>query len=251
MRALIAAMLLAVLMLPGTAAAEQVTLFAAASLKTALDDLAARYMAGTGTRVLVSTAASSALARQIEAGAPADIFISADRDWMDHLQAQGLIRAGSRRDLLGSRLVLVAARGREPVPVEGLAAALGDSRLAVADTGSVPAGRYAKAALQSLGQWDALSGRLAQAENVRAALALVARGEAPYGIVYATDAAAEPGVTVAAAFPASSHPPIVYPAALTAMAEGDAASRLLDWLSGEAAAEVFRSHGFTIPSDGS
>ncbi|MFM2045355.1 MAG: hypothetical protein RLY86_3931 [Pseudomonadota bacterium] len=244
---------------PGLAAARDgaaragagLTVFAAASLKTAMEDAAAAYKAETGVSVTISAAGSPALARQIEAGAPADLFISADQAWMDHLQARGLIRAETRADLLGNRLVLVAAPGEGAVDLEGLPGALGDRRLAVAHVEAVPAGRYAKAALAHFGLWPTLAGRLAQAENVRAALALVARGEAPYGIVYATDSAEEPLVTVAAAFPPGSHPPILYPAAVTSgSGQAEAAGAFLAWLSGPRGAALFRARGFTLPGDG-
>lgn len=229
------------------AQAADVVVFAAASLKTALDDIAAGWTAETGMEAAVSYAASSALARQIEEGAPAGAFLSADLDWMDYLQARELIVAESRRDLLGNRLALIAD-GREAPPVEiapgfDLAGMLGEGRLAVAEVASVPAGRYAKAALESLGVWEAVEPKLAQAENVRAALAFVARGEAPFGIVYATDAGAEDNVTVVGTFPEGSHPPIVYSGALVAGAGREAAA-FLDYLSGPEARAAFEAQGF-------
>ena len=231
---------------PGARAAE-VLVFAAASLKTALDEVAAEWTAQTGVEAGVSYAASSALARQIEEGAPAEVFLSADLDWMDHLEERELIVAESRRDLLGNRLALIA-EGREAAPVEiapgfDLAGMLGEGRLAVAEVASVPAGRYAKAALESLGVWEAVEPKLAQAENVRAALAFVAQGEAPYGIVYATDAGAEDNVTVVGTFPEESHPRIVYPGALVAGA-GPEAAAFLDHLSGPEARAAFEAQGF-------
>jgi molybdate transport system substrate-binding protein len=227
-----------------------VTVFAAASLKNALDEAVAIHGQRTGTRVTVSYAASSALARQIEAGAPADLFISADLDWMDYLQTRQLIRPATRVNLLGNRLVLIAPRdSKASLTVERglpLARALGDGRLAVADPDAVPAGKYAKAALEALGAWSAVAPRLARAENVRAALAFVARGECPLGIVYATDAAAEARVRIVGAFPAGTHPPIVYPAAITATAKSAGAASLLQFLGSAAAKPVFEKHGFTV-----
>src|SRR6185503_19169048 len=165
---------------------------------------------------VISYGASSALAKQIENGAPADLFISADLDWMDYLEKKGLVAPGTRKNLLGNRLVLVAP-AKQPVklaiaPGFAIGRAIGNGRIALADPQSVPAGKYAKAALEKLGVWDQVSGRVAAAENVRAALALVARGEAPLGVVYQTDANAEPGVMIAGVFPADSHPAVVYPA---------------------------------------
>jgi molybdate transport system substrate-binding protein len=228
-----------------------VLVFAAASLQTALDTLTAPARHATGITMRVSYAASSALARQIENGASADLLVSADLDWMDYLEARGLIRPGTRVTLLGNRLVLIAPRDR-PIaltiaPGFPIARALGDSRLALADPEAVPAGRYARAALTSLGVWASVAGRIAAAENVRAALRLVALGEAPLGIVYHTDAIAEPAVSVLGTFPESSHPPIVYPAALTSTA-GPAAARLLEFLRGAEARHVFVEQGFTRPA---
>jgi len=237
------------LLLPGLAHAEQVTVFAAASLKNAMDDIVARYQAQSGHSVVVSLAGSSALAKQIQQGAPADIFISANPDWMDLLEAEGLLEDGSRRDLLGNSLVLVA-HGTDAAPVTigpdlDLPALLGEGRLAMALVDSVPAGIYGKAALDHLGLWQGVAPSVAQSDNVRAALALVATGEAPLGIVYATDAMAEPKVHVVGRFPADSHPPIVYPAA--AMADpGEAALAFLQFLGGEEAAAIFISKGFEV-----
>lgn len=227
-----------------------VTVFAAASLKNALDEAVSIHGQRTGTRVTVSYAASPALARQIEAGAPADLFISADLDWMDYLETRQLIRPATRVNLLGNRLVLIApSDSKTSLAVERgmpLARALGDGRLAVADPDAVPAGKYAKAALEALGAWSAVAPRLAPAENVRAALAFVARGECPLGIVYATDAAAEPRVRIVGAFPAGTHPPIVYPAAITATAKSAGAASLVQFLGSAAAKPVFEKHGFTV-----
>jgi molybdate transport system substrate-binding protein len=230
--------------------ANDVLVFAAASLQTALDELVEPARRATGVRMRVSYAGSSALARQIESGAPADLFISADLDWMAYLAARQLIRADSRVNLLGNRLVLVAPRA-EPVTLKiaprfALAAALGRSRLALADPAAVPAGKYARAALTSLGVWDEVAGKIAAAENVRAALLLVSRGEAPLGVVYHTDAVADPGVLIVDTFPESTHPPIIYPAALTSVAS-PAGSRVLEFLRTDAARAVFARQGFTTP----
>jgi len=234
---------------PAPAQGADVTVFAAASLKTALDEVLAGWTRETGRRATVSYAASSALARQIEQGAPADIFISADLDWMDYLGARNLIDAPSRLSLLGNRLVLVAAR-ESPAAVTiapglPLAAALEDGRLALAGVEAVPAGKYAKAALEALGVWESVRRQTAQAENVRAALALVARGETPLGIVYETDARSDPAVRVVGRFPETAHPPIVYPAALVAGAKGVAAAALLQHLRSPAALAIFEAQGFT------
>jgi molybdate transport system substrate-binding protein len=226
---------------------EAVLVFAAASLKTALDATEPVCRESAGVTFRASYAATSALARQIEAGAPADLFISADLEWMDYAETHGLVRAGTRVNVAGNELVLVAPAGRRPdlwiAPGFALADALGDGRLAVADPATVPAGKYARAALESLGVWESVAGRLAPAENVRAALLLVGRGEAPLGIVYRSDAAAEPAVAIVGEFPADTHPPIVYPAALT-RAAGDEAGRLLACLSSPAAQAVFARWGF-------
>lgn len=233
----------------GPALAQRETrIFAAASLQTALTKVAAGYR-GPGSPLRISFGASSAMARQIAQGAPADLFISADAEWMDWLAQRRLIAAGTRRNLLSNRLVLVAPKRSDLAlriaPGMPLARALGSGRLAVADPVAVPAGKYGKAALAKLGVWDSVAGRLAPAENVRAALAYVARGEAPLGIVYATDAHAEPRVKVIGTFPASTHPRILYPAALTrATAAGRA---VLDYLSGPRAMSVFAAEGFLRP----
>lgn len=227
-----------------------ITVFAAASLTESLGEIARRYEAAQGVTVKLSVAASSVLARQIESGAAADLFISADGAWMDYLEKRGLVQAASRRDLLGNRLVLVAPAGSSVVvdlrPGVDLAAALGPSgRLAIAEPDGVPAGRYAVAALRALGAWQTVENRTARAENVRAALAFVARGEAPLGVVYATDAAVEPRVRVVAPFPPESHAPIVYPVALMPGAS-PAAAAFLAWLAGPEAGAVFAAAGFTV-----
>ena len=236
-----------------SAASPPLTVFAAASLKESLEEAAASYKAATGQEVRVSFAASSALARQIEQGAPADVFLSADLEWMDYLQQRGLIDAGSRRNLLGNRLVLVAPaaspvkrvalrRGADLRPLLGA-----NGRIAVALTASVPAGKYAKTAFESLGMWGTLSSRTAEAENVRAALLLVSRGETPLGVVYASDAQAEPKVRVVAAFPTSSHPPIVYPVARITASKNPQATAFVRWLQTAKARAIFRRHGFSTP----
>jgi molybdate transport system substrate-binding protein len=234
------------LLLSGTAQAQSVVVFAAASLKNALDEVSAL----AASKPAISYGASSALARQIEAGAPAQVFVSADLDWMDYLEQRKMLRNETRRNLLGNRLVLIAPSGSTAQadirPGFPLAALLGNGRLATADPAHVPAGKYAKAALEKLGVWDQVAGRLAPAENVRAALALVARGETPLGTVYATDAAAEPKVRVLAAFPDGLHPPIVYPVALTASAPpSGAGAGFVALLLSPAARKVFEKHGFT------
>ena len=229
--------------------AAPVTVFAAASLTDSLKQVADAYKARTGTAITLSFGASSSLARQIEQGARADIFLSADTNWMEYLQKKGLIADGTRKDLLGNQLVLVAASNARPVakiaPHFDLAGALGDGRLALADPASVPAGKYAKTALIALGVWDSVSTKVANAENVRVALEYVARGEAPYGIVYATDAKVAPAVHVAGIFPEDSHPPIVYPAALTKTASPGARA-FLDFLGSAQARAIFEKAGFSI-----
>ncbi|UYK85827.1 molybdate ABC transporter substrate-binding protein [Xanthomonas sacchari] len=228
------------------------TVFAAASLKESLDEAASAYQRASGTPVQVSYAASSTLARQVEQGAPADVFVSADQEWMDYLQQRKLIDPALRRDLLGNTLVLVApAASKAQVDLRkagALLAALGaQGRLAVGQTASVPAGKYARAALQALGQWDSVQPRLAESESVRSALMLVARGEAPLGIVYGSDAQAEPKVRVVATFPADSHAPIVYPVApLRASPQAKAAAEFVRWLGTPPAQAIFRRHGFSL-----
>ncbi|MDO5528611.1 MAG: molybdate ABC transporter substrate-binding protein [Paracoccus sp. (in: a-proteobacteria)] len=230
-------------------AQDEVTVFAAASLREALDDLAARHRAASGVAVIASYAGSSALARQIQEGAPADLFISASTAWMDALEGSGDIVADTRRDLLGNGLVLIAGAGAAPVELSSktdLAALLEGGYLAMAMVDSVPAGVYGKEALVSLGLWESVQGSVAQADNVRAALAFVAQGEAPYGIVYATDARAEKGVEIVAIFPESSHAPITYPIALLPDAE-NAARGFYDYLISDEAAAIWRSYGFRTP----
>jgi len=229
---------------------EPLVVFAAASLKNALDEVDARFERESGRRTVASYAASSALARQIEAGAPADVFISADLDWMDYLDSRGLIRPVTRTRLLGNQLVLVGPADH-PAAIEigpgfPLSAALRSGRLAMADPNSVPAGKYGRAALESLGVWNTVSARIAPAESVRAALLLVSRGEAPLGIVYRTDAVADPGVRIAGRFPPDSHPPIVYPAAVTTGSKHPGAMAYMSFLGSAAAGSAFEKQGFTL-----
>jgi molybdate transport system substrate-binding protein len=202
--------------------------------------------------VTASYAGSSLLARQIERGAPADVFISADLDWMDYLASRGLIDARTRTDLLGNRLVLIVpAESRiavEIVPGFPLAQLVGRQRLAIADPDHVPAGRYGRVALEKLGIWTSVENKLARGENVRAALNFVARGETPLGIVYRTDANAEKKVRVLAQFPAHTHPAIVYPAAVTAASKNPSAAAFISYLKAPAARAVFERHGFTVPN---
>jgi molybdate transport system substrate-binding protein len=225
-----------------------VTVFAAASMKNALDDVAKAYTDSTRVKVISSYAASSALARQIESGAPADLFISADTDWMDYVAKKDLIRANTRIDLLGNRIVLIAPKDSKTDKVDikpgfDLAGLVGDARIATGDVAAVPVGKYAKAALEKFGVWDKAAPKFAMAENVRAALMLVARGEAAYGIVYQTDAAVEPGVKIVGVFPTDSHPAITYPVALLKDAKPYAES-LLNFLRTTAAKTVFEKYGF-------
>jgi molybdate transport system substrate-binding protein len=232
------------------AAQESLTVFAAASMKNALDDTNAAFTKATGTTVVASYAASSALARQIENGAPADVFISADLQWMDYAATHNLIRPDTRVNLLGNRLVLIAAKDSALAGVEiakgfDIAKLAGDGRIAVADVKAVPAGLYAKAALEQLGAWAAAEPKLAMAENVRATLAFVARGEAPVGIVYETDAKIEPNVRIVGVFPESSHPPITYPAAVAAASSNAAVASYLNFLRGSAAKAIFERYGFS------
>jgi molybdate transport system substrate-binding protein len=244
---------MAALLALGTARAQAadasggVLVFAAASLANVLGDLDNVFTARSGIRVTSSLAASSTLAKQIEAGAPAGVYFSADAQWMDYLQQRGLLRAGSRRNLVGNSLVLIAPSSsslRVSIgPGFDLSRLLGGGRLAVADPDSVPAGIYARQALEKLGVWSSVAPRLVRAENVRAALEYVARGDAPLGIVYRTDALVEKRVRVVAVFPADSHPPIVYPVALTRRADA-AAARYLAFITSAEARPIFRKWGF-------
>jgi molybdate transport system substrate-binding protein len=225
-----------------------ITVFAAASLTNALQEVGDGFTAETSIPVRFSFAASSALARQIENGSPADIFFSADLEWMDYLQARNLIQRATRHNVLGNRLVLIApADSAVKLKIEAhfaLLAALGKGRLSTGDPDSVPVGRYARESLGNLGVWNEVMDRLIRADSVRSALAFVDRGEAPLGIVYETDALIDKKVRTIDVFPESSHQPIVYPIALTAMAQADAA-RFLDYIRGPAGDIAFKAYGFT------
>jgi molybdate transport system substrate-binding protein len=248
--------LVGMLQAPAPAQGQTVTVFAAASLRTALDGIAAEWRKETGKTARLSYAASGPLAKQIEAGAPADIFISADVPWMDYAAERKLIKAETRRNLLGNALVLVAPADSKAQPMEINAqtdfnALLGrDGRLVMGEPRSVPAGAYAQKALTSLGLWDKVKERVAQTESVRATLLFVARGEAPLGIVYRSDAHAEPKVKVLGTFPDSSHPPIVYPIAIIAASANPDAKVFYDYLATPAASAIFKRESFDmVPSD--
>jgi molybdate transport system substrate-binding protein len=232
------------------------TVFAAASLKNAIDEINDAWTKRTGVTVRTSYAASPALAKQIEEGAPADLFFSADLDWMDYVEKKNLVRAGTRQSLLGNTIVLIAPKGWNKGEVKigpnfPLADLLGDGRLSVAAVATVPAGRYAKASLEKLGVWSSVEKKLAEAENVRAALAFVARGEAPLGIVYSTDAASEPNVVIVGRFPADSHPSIVYPVGVLNSSKHPEAESYRKYLTGPDARKVFEKHGFAVNSGAS
>ena len=232
------------------ALADDVVVFAAASLKNALDEIAGNWKSETGKTTAISYAASSALAKQIAEGAPADIFISADLAWMDDVAGKNLIKADTRSNLLGNRIVLVAPADStlslDIAPGMDLADALKGGKLAMGDPKAVPAGKYGQAALEKLGVWDSVSGSVAAAENVRAALALVSKGEAPLGIVYQTDAGADPGVKIVGMFPEDTHPPIIYPVAITAASKNADAAAFLDYLHSDKAKASFEKQGFTV-----
>ncbi len=231
--------------------AANVNVFAAASLKEALDDQARQFEARTGDKVAITYAASNALARQIEAGAPADLFIAADLDWMNYADQRRLLAPNTRVTLLRNTLVLIAPASSKLDlkigPNFGLAAALGTAKLAMANPETVPAGKYGKSALEALSVWSGVEKNVARTENVRTALAYVSRGEAPLGIVYGTDAFADKGVRIVDTFPANSHPPIVYPAAVVASSQSPAAKPLLDFLSSPQAGTVWKKYGFGLP----
>jgi len=236
----------------GMASATQgeLTIFAAASLKNALDDIAASWKQETGKQTRISYGASSALAKQIEAAAPADIFISADLDWMDYVDQRKLIKPETRANLLANRIVLIVPRDSKlELKIEkgmALRAAIGEGRLAMANTDSVPAGKYGKASLEALGVWQTVQDRIAQAENVRAALLLVSRGEAAAGIVYQTDAAADPAVHILGTFPQDTHPPIVYPMAILQSSKSPDAATFLSYLKTATVAKLFEKQGFSL-----
>ena len=233
---------------PATAEDKTLTVFAAASMKNALDDIDTSFTAKTGIKVSASYAASSTLAKQIEQGAPADIFVSADTDWMNYATAKKTINESTRSNLLGNSIVLIAPKDSKIGNVTigqgfDLAKLAGDGKIATGDVKSVPVGKYAKAALEKLGAWQAAEQKFAMAESVRAALTLVARGEAVLGIVYSTDAKVEPGVKIVGTFPADSHPPIIYPVAATSTAKPEA-KQYLDYLHSSAAKMLLEKYGF-------
>jgi len=233
------------------AQSNSLVIFAAASLKNALDEIAIGWSKETGKpKPKISYAASSALAKQIEQGAPTDLFISADLDWMDYAEKKDLIQKDTRFNLLGNKIVLIAPKDSSAsIDVKqgfDLAKALNGGKLAMGNVDAVPAGKYGKAALEKLGAWDSVRDKIAQADNVRAALLLVARGEAPLGIVYATDAAAEPNVKIVGTFPDDSHPPIIYPAAIVKGAKSADAKPFLDMLKSAKARPAFEKQGFTV-----
>lgn len=241
---------LALVSAPLRAAADDVTVFAAASLTNALDRVAEAWTAETGHRAVMSYAGSSALARQIQEGAPADIFISASVDWMDAIEKSGDLRKGTRRDILGNTLVLIA-HGRDAAPVTidanlDLVGLLAGGRLSMALVDAVPAGVYGKSALTALGLWDRVEPLVAQSDNVRAALAFVAQGEAPLGIVYATDAVVADNVTIIGTFPEGSHAPITYPAGITAQGDSAVAGAFLDYLTSDTARGIWAEFGFGV-----
>jgi molybdate transport system substrate-binding protein len=239
---------LAAVAVPAAAQEKTITVFAAASMKNALDDIDAAYTAKTGVKITVSYAASSALAKQIEQGAPADVFISADTDWMDYAVAKKNINEQTRMNLLGNTIVLIAPKDSKVENVNigpgfDLAKLAGDGKIATGDVKSVPVGKYAKAALEKLGAWQAAEAKFAMADSVRAALLLVARNEAALGIVYSTDAKVEPGVKIVGTFPADSHPAIIYPVAATTTAKPEA-SAYLAFLRSTAAKNILEKYGF-------
>jgi molybdate transport system substrate-binding protein len=232
-------------------AQDTLTVFAAASLRNALDAVDAAFSKATGVKVTASYAASSALAKQIAQGAPADVYVAANIKWMDYLDQKQLLVPGTRVDLLGNRLVVITPKDSKLGHVTigksfDIAKLAGSGRIAVANVAAVPAGLYAKAALTSLGAWAAAEPKLAQAENVRATLAYVARGETPLGIVYATDAQVEPKVKIVGVFPVSSHPAITYPVAGLAASQSAHVTRYLHFLQTQAASAIFEKYGFTF-----
>jgi molybdate transport system substrate-binding protein len=244
------AVLVALAVFYSGAHAEGVNVFAAASMKTALDQAAKTWKTQSGKDIVATYGSSATLAKQIAEAAPADIFISADEAWMDDVAKKNLIKPETRKDLTGNTLVLVAAAGSgikvDLSKLTELATVLGEEKLAAGDVKSVPAGKYAKAALEKLGLWASVESHLAMQENVRAALALVARGEAKLGIVYGSDAVAEPKVQVVANFPETSHPPILYPAAITATSTNVDAQTFLDFLRSKEGQLIFQKNGFTL-----
>jgi molybdate transport system substrate-binding protein len=252
LKTLAVTMAVAAAALPPSAKAQDksITIFAAASMKNAVDDINAAFTKATSIRVVTSYAASPALIKQIEEGAPADVFASADLEWMDYGSQKKVIKDDTRVNLLGNKLVLIAPKDSKVTNVSivrgfDLAGLIGDGRIVTGDVRAVPVGKYAKAALEYLGVWASVERKFAMVENVRAALTLVARGEAVLGIVYETDAKVEPNVKMVGAFPAESHPAIVYPVALTVNAKPEAA-QYLAFLRSQAAKSVFETYGFTF-----
>jgi molybdate transport system substrate-binding protein len=241
---------LTLLMSTSSFAAEKINVFAAASLKNALDAVGASWKADTAKEAALTYAASNALAKQIEAGAPGDVFVSADLTWMKYLNDKNLITKGSDVQLLGNEIVLVAPKDSKiELKIENefkLADALGSGKLAMANVESVPAGKYGKAALEKLSVWASVEGEVAQTENVRAALKLVELGEAPLGIVYATDAKADDAVKMVGTFPSDSHPPIIYPAGLVAASQNPDAAEFLKYLQSDKAKAIFEAQGFVV-----
>ncbi len=249
-RRYVVAAVLIVLMSTSSFAAEKINVFAAASLKNALDAVSASWKIDTNKDAVLSYAASNALAKQIEAGAPADVFVSADLTWMKYLIDKNLISKGNDIQLLGNEIVLVAPKDSKiDLKIENgfkLADAVGNGKLAMANVDSVPAGKYGKAALENLGVWVSVESKVAQTENVRAALKLVELGEASLGIVYATDAKADAAVKMVGTFPSDSHPPIIYPAGLVAASQNPDAAEFLKYLQSEKAKAIFEAQGFVV-----
>jgi molybdate transport system substrate-binding protein len=226
--------------------AADINVFAAASMKGALDEIGAAYKAKTGTGIVATYAATGTLAKQIEAAAPADVFISADEQWMDELASKNLIKSDTRKDIAGNTLVLVKAKDSKiDVKLESIADALGADKLALADVKSVPAGKYAKAALDTLGEWAALEPHVVMQDNVRSALALVAKGEAKLGVVYGSDVLAEPKVEVAVTFAEDTHAPIRYPVAVVTASQNADAVAFATFLAGDEAQAIFKKDGFS------
>lgn len=255
MQALRATIIALILLCAGSASgaepAEPLVVFAAASLTDAVGEIANEFTRETGIQIKPSFAASSALAKQIESGAPVGVFFSADEEWMNYLEERKLLTPGTRRDVLANKLVMVVPADSTVTSVEldsgtSLLAAVGKSHVATGDPDSVPVGKYAKAALTKLGAWDQLAPQLVRAENVRSALAFVARGEAPFGIVYLTDAKVEKKVKPVGTFPAETHPPIRYPVAVTAKGDANNARRFVTFVSGKQAVAIFEKYGFSM-----
>jgi len=239
-----------VMVVSAQAQTQDILVFGAASLKNALDEADARYQRKTGGKIVVSYGASSALAKQIESGAPADIFISADLDWMDYVAQRKLIKPETRSNFLGNKLVLIAPADSKVTLTIGpnfpLAQTLGNGRLAMADPAFVPAGKYGKASLEALGVWASVSEKVAPAQDVRTALAYVSRGETPLGIVYQTDAAADKGVKIVGAFPETTHPPIIYPMAVLAASNNPGVGAYVSFLKSSEARSAFENQGFVV-----